>query len=461
MIITKKHLPRRTFLRGVGATLALPLLDAMVPALSAAARTAANPVRRLGFIYFPHGSVSWADGSANRWTPPGEGGALELSPILQRLAPVKDQTLVLTNMEHRNAQGNGTDGNAEHTRSNASWLSAARPKMTEGADVRLATTVDQIAAGKLCRDNRLPSLELTLENSFLVGNCDNGYNCVYVNTLSWSSPTTPLPMENNPRVVFERLFGDGGTVDERRAAMRRDQSILDSVTDDMARLVGSLGASDRARVDQYVDSVREMERRIQRAEAQAGESTFTLPDRPVGIPETYDEHARLLFDLLLLTYQADITRVFSLQLGREQSARTFPWIGVNEGHHAVSHHQDDPEKMASIAKINTYHIELLAYFVDQLASTPDGDGSLLDHSMVLHGSGMSNGNLHDHKNLPLVLVGGGAGRLKGGRHIKFAELTPMANLLLGLLDKAGVPADSFGDSNGRVDLEPLSLMTDG
>ena len=460
MIITKKHLPRRTFLRGVGATLALPLLDSMVPALTAAARTAANPVRRLGFIYFPHGSVSWADGSANTWTPPGEA-ALELSPILQRLAPVKDQTLVLTNMEHRNAQGNGTDGNAEHTRSNASWLSAARPKMTEGADVRLATTVDQIAAEKLCRDTRLPSLELTLENSFLVGNCDNGYNCVYVNTLSWSSPTTPLPMENNPRAVFERLFGDGGTVDERRAEMRRDQSILDSVTDDMARLVRSLGASDRARVDQYVDAVREVERRIQRAEAQAGESTFTLPDRPVGIPEAYDDHARLLFDLLLLTYQADITRVFSLQLGREQSARTFPWIGVNEGHHAVSHHQDDPEKMASIAKINTYHIELLAYFVDKLAATPDGDGSLLDHSMVLHGSGMSNGNLHNHKNLPLVLVGGGAGQLKGGRHIKFAEPTPMANLLLGLLDKAGLPAETFGDSNGRVDLEPLSLLTNG
>ena len=461
MIITKKHLPRRTFLRGVGATLALPLLDSMVPALTAAARTAANPVRRLGFIYFPHGSVSWADGGANTWTPPGEAGALELSPILQRLAPVKDQTLVLTNMEHRNAQGNGTDGNAEHTRSNASWLSAARPKMTEGADVRLATTVDQIAAEKLCRDTRLPSLELTLENSFLVGNCDNGYNCVYVNTLSWSSPTTPLPMENNPRAVFERLFGDGGTVDERRAEMRRDQSILDSVTDDMARLVRSLGASDRARVDQYVDAVREVERRIQRAEAQAGESTFTLPDRPVGIPEAYDDHARLLFDLLLLTYQADITRVFSLQLGREQSARTFPWIGVNEGHHAVSHHQDDPEKMASIAKINTYHIELLAYFVDKLAATPDGDGSLLDHSMVLHGSGMSNGNLHNHKNLPLVLVGGGAGQLKGGRHIKFAEPTPMANLLLGLLDKAGLPAETFGDSNGRVDLEPLSLLTNG
>ena len=362
MIITKKCLPRRTFLRGVGATLALPLLDSMVPALSATARTAANPVRRLGFIYFPHGSVSWAPEGHNTWTPPGAGGPLELSPILQRLEPVKSRTLVLSNMEHRNAQGNGTDGNAEHTRSNASWLSAARPKMTEGADVRLATTVDQIAAQKLCRDTRLPSLELTLENSFLVGNCDNGYNCVYVNTLSWSSPTTPLPMENNPRMVFERLFGDGGTVDERRAEMRRDRSILDSVTEDMARLVNSLGASDRVRVDQYVDAVREVERRIQRAEAQAGESTLTLPDRPVGIPETYDEHARLLLDLLLLTYQADITRVFSLQLGREQSARTFPWIGVNEGHHAVSHHQDDPRKIASIAAINTYHVELLSYF---------------------------------------------------------------------------------------------------
>ena len=246
MIITKTHLPRRTFIRGMGASLALPLLDAMVPALTAAAKTSANPVRRLGFIYFPHGSVTWAPGGQNHWTPPGEGGRLELSPILQALAPVQHQTLVLTNMEHKNAQGNGTDGNAEHTRSNASWLSAARPKMTEGADVRLATTVDQIAARELCRDTRLPSLELTLENSFLVGNCDNGYNCVYVNTLSWSSPTTPLPMENNPRMVFERLFGDGGTADERRAEMRRDRSILDSVTEDMARLVNSLGASDRA-----------------------------------------------------------------------------------------------------------------------------------------------------------------------------------------------------------------------
>ena len=371
MIITKKCLPRRTFIRGTGTALALPLLDSMVPALSAMAKTSANPVRRLGFIYFPHGSVSWAPGDQNLWTPPGDGGTLELSPILQQLESVKNQMLVLTNMEHKNAQGNGTDGNAEHTRSNASWLSAARPKMTEGADVQLATTVDQIAAQQLCRDTRLPSLELTLENSFLVGNCDNGYNCVYVNSLSWSSPTTPLPMENNPRMVFERLFGEGGTVDERRAELRRDRSILDSVTEDMTRLINTLGASDRVRVDQYVDAVREVERRIQRAEKQAGESTLALPDRPVGIPETYDEHAKLLFDLLLLTYQADITRVFSLQLGREQSARTFPWIGVNEGHHGVSHHQDNPEKIAAIAKINAYHIQLLSYFVEQLADTPE------------------------------------------------------------------------------------------
>ena len=460
MIITKKHLPRRIFLRGMGATVALPLLDSMVPALSAMAKTSANPVRRLGFIYFPHGSVSWAKGPQNQWTPPGEGGPLTLSPILQPLSAVQDQMIVLTNMEHRNAQGNGTDGNAEHTRSNASWLSAARPKMTEGADVLLATTVDQIAAQRLCRDTRLPSLELTMENSFLVGNCDNGYNCVYVNTLSWSSPTTPLPMENNPRLVFERLFGEGGTVDERRAEMRKDRSILDSVTEDMARLMRSLGAGDRTRVNDYVDAVREVERRIQRAEEQAGQSTLALPDRPVGIPEEYDEHVKLMFDLLVLTWQADITRVFSLQLGREQSARTFPWIGVNEGHHGTSHHQDKPEKIAAIARINTYYSQLLAYFAEKLAATSDATGSLLDNSMLLHGSGMCNGNLHDHKNLPLVLLGGGAGQLRGGRHIKFQELTPMANLLLGLLDKAGVPADSFGDSDDRVDLEPLSLLSD-
>ena len=369
--------------------------------------------------------------------------------------------LVLTNMEHRNAQGNGTDGNAEHTRSNASWLSAARPKMTEGADVRLATTVDQIAAQQICRDTRLPSLELTLENSFLVGNCDNGYNCVYVNSLSWSSPTTPLPMENNPRMVFERLFGEGGTVDERRAEMRKDRSILDSVTDDMSRLLRTLGPSDRTRVGQYVEAVREVERRIQRAEEQAGQSTLALPDRPVGIPESYDEHAKLLFDLLVLTYQADITRVFSMQLGREQSARTFPWIGVNEGHHGVSHHQDKPEKIEAIAKINTYHIELLSYFVEkmggyagrrrQLAGSLDGAGTA---------AACATGTSTTTRTCLWSCWAGGRVSSAGDGTSNTRSSPQWPTCCWVLLDKAGVPADSFGDSSGRVDLDPLSLTSD-
>ena len=450
MIITKMSLPRRTFLRGIGATLALPLLDAMIPALSATAATAANPVRRLGFIYIPHGA--WME----RWTPAAEGTLTELSPILTALLPFRDQLIVPTNLEHKNAQGKG-DGNAEHTRSNASWLSAARPKMTEGADVFLATTVDQIAAQQLCKDTRLPSLELTLEPNFLVGNCDNGYNCVYVNSMSWRTPTMPLPMENSPRLVFERLFGEGGSTEELRAHLRTDRSILDSVMDDMTRLKRSLGAGDRSKVTEYMDAVREVERRIQTAEEHAGKSDLVLPERPVGIPESFDDHAKLMLDLQVLAYQADVTRVFTLMMGREQSMRTFPQIGVNEGHHGVSHHQDNPAKLAMIQKINTYHISLLAYFLEKMRATSDGDGSLLDHSMILYGSGMSDGNLHNHVNLPLVLAGGGSGHLKGGRHIRYAEPMPMANLLVGLLDKAGVHLDKFGDSTGRIDLEPLAL----
>ena len=329
--------------------------------------------------------------------------------------------------------------------------------MTVRSDVRLATTVDQIAARELSRDTRLPSLELALDSNFLVGNCDDGYNCVYVNTISWSSPTTPLPTETNPRRVFERLFGEGGGVAEMRAEALADRSILDAMLADLARLRATLGAGDRTRVSQYLDAVREVERRIRIAERQASRPGLTLPARPVGIPESYDEHARLMLDLQVLAYQADITRVFSLMLGREQTARTFPWIGVSDGHHAVSHHQDNPEKIAAIARINAYQIGLLAYLLQRLAATPDGEGSLLDHSMLLYGSGISNGNLHDHKNLPILVAGGGAGRLRGGRHIRYREQTPMANLLVGLLDRAGVHVDRFGDSTGRVDLEPLSL----
>jgi hypothetical protein len=452
MIITKLYLPRRTFLRGLGATLALPLLDAMVPALSAAARTVANPVRRLGFIYIPHGAVM------PKWTPAGEGRITELSPILRVLEGFQDQMIVPTNLEHRNAQGNGMDGNAEHTRSNAAWLSGARPKMTEGADVVLATTADQIAAQELCKDTRLPSLELTVEPTFLVGNCDNGYNCVYVNCMSWRTPTVPLPMEVNPRLVFERLFGDGGSAAEVRAQLHADTSILDSVLQDMKRLEKSLGASDRVKVVEYTDAIREVERRIQKAERQAA-TELSLPGRPIGIPESFEEHAKLMFDLQVLAYQADITRVFTFMLGREQSMRTFPQIGVNEGHHGVSHHQDNPQKIGMIEKINAYHLTLFRYFLEKMRATPDGDGNLLDHSMLLYGSGMSDGNLHNHVNLPLVLVGGGSGRLKGGYHIKYPEPVPMANLLVGLLDKAGVHLDKFADSTQPIDLEPLSLTS--
>lgn len=456
MIIRKIALPRRTFLRGAGAMLALPLLDAMAPALTAAARSAANPVRRLGFVYFPHGSVTWS-ADQNLWTPAAEGRIEELPPILSSLAAYRDQVTVITNLEMQNAQGNGRDGNGEHTRANATFLSAARPKMTVRSDVRLATTVDQIAARELCRDNRLPSLELALDSNFLVGNCDDGYNCVYVNTIAWSSPTTPLPCETNPRRVFERLFGEGGSEVEMQAEARADRSILDAVTEDLARLRSTLGPGDRGRVSEYLDTVREVERRIRMAEAQAGQPDLELPAQPVGIPDSYDEHAKLMIDLQVLAYQADITRVFTFMVGREQNARPFPWIGVNDGHHAVSHHQDNPEKIAAIAKINAYQVELFGYLLRKLHETPDGAGNLLDHSMLLYGSGISNGNLHDHKNLPILVAGGGAGQLKGGRHIRYAEQTPMANLLVGLLDRAGVHVDRFGDSTGRIDLEPLSL----
>ena len=454
MIITKMALPRRTFLRGVGATLALPLLDAMVPALTAAAST----VKRMGFMYVPHGSLCWIKGPGNKWTPADEGKMGELSPILMPLTPFKDQLIIPTNLEHKNAQGNGTDGNAEHSRANATWLTATRPKMTEGADVLLATTADQLAARELCKDTRLPSLELSMETNFIVGNCDNGYNCVYMNTMSWSSPTTPLPMEDNPRVVFERLFGDGGSTAEMRAEMRKDRSILDAVGEEMARVQKKLGASNRAKVNDYVDAVREVERRIQKSEAHAGESPLSLPDRPIGIPEGFDEHAKLLMDLQLLAFQADITRVFTFLLGREQNnSHTFPWIGVNEGHHAVSHLPENAEKFEKIAKIDTYHVSLLAYFLKGLQAINEGDGTLLDHSMVLYGSGMGNGHHHSHMNLPLVVAGGLGGQLKGGRHITYPEYVPMANLLLGLLDKAGVHQDKLGDSTDRIGLDPLSL----
>ncbi len=443
MIITKKALPRRTFLRGMGASLALPLLDAMVPSMTALAKTPAEPVRRLGFVYMPMGC------DLPRWTPPGAGTLGELSPSLQSLAPVVDHLTVITNLELKNAYP-GT-----HATSNAAFLSAAKAKWTESTDYHLGTTVDQIAATQIGQQTRLPSLELAMDLLQMVGQCDNGYACVYQNNLSWSSPTTPLPAEAHPRIVFERLFGEGGSAADRRAALRKRASLLDWVRDDISRLQQKLGSDDRIRVGQYLDTVREVERRIQKAESDDADQLPDL-DRPVGVPASYADHARLMFDLQVLALQGDVTRVITFQLARETSTRTYPEIGVPDPHHPLTHHGNNAEKIAKMAKINAFHVSLFAYFLEKLKSTPEGDGCLLDHALYLYGSGMGNPNVHDHVNLPILVAGGGAGRLKGGRHITYAEPTPLANLHLTLLEKVGVRLDSFADSKGKVD-ELLSL----
>jgi hypothetical protein len=447
MIITKKALPRRTFLRGLGTTLALPLLDAMVPSMTAFADTPANPVRRLGFIYVPMGA------HMPQWTPAGAGSLGELTPSLRSLAPVADQLTVVTNLELKNAYP-GT-----HATSNAAFLSAATAKWTESSDYYLGTTADQVAAKQLGRETRLPSLELAMDLLTTVGQCDNGYACVYQNNLSWSSPTTPLPAEAHPRVAFERLFGDGGSSADRLAELRKSSSLLDWVREDIGRLQKRLGPSDRTKVTQYLDTVREVERRIQKAEAQTADTHLPDLDRPVGVPAAYADHAKLMFDLQVLALQGDVTRVITFQLARETSTRTYPEIGVSEPHHPLTHNGGDPEKLAKVAQINAFHVSLFAYFLEKLKSTPDGNGSLLDHSIYLYGSGMSNGDKHDHVNLPILVAGGGAGKLKGGRHIRYAEPTPLANLHLTLLDKVGVRLDSFADSSGKVKelLEPLTL----
>jgi len=447
VIISKKAMPRRTFLRGVGATLALPLLDAMVPAMTALAKTPAAPVRRLGYIYMPMGC------DVTRWTPPGKDKLDDLSPTLSSLAPVKEHVSVLSNMEVRNAYP-GT-----HATSNSSFLSCARAKHTESTDYYLGTTADQIAAKQLGRETQLPSLEMAMDMLQVVGQCDNGYACVYQNNLSWSSPTTPLPAEAHPRLVFETLFGEGGSRGDRQAALRRRASLLDFMKDDMARLDRELGPADRAKVSQYLEAVRDVERRIQKAERDVKDNPLPDLDRPAGVPASYADHARLMFDLQVLALQGDVTRVITFQLARETSNRSYPEIGVPDAHHPLSHHGNDPEKVAKIAKINKFHVSLFAEFLAKLKATKEGTGSLLDHSLYLYGSGMGNPNVHDHINLPILVAGGAAGGMKGGRHIKFDKPTPLANLHLTLLDKAGVRLDQFADSSGKVGelFEPVGL----
>jgi hypothetical protein len=440
MIIVKRALPRRTFLRGIGATVALPLLDAMIPSMTALAQTPARPVRRLGFVYIPMGS------DISRWTPPGESGRLTgLSSTLSPLEPMMKRITVLSNMELRNAYP-GT-----HATSNAAFLSAAKAKWTESTDYYLGTTVDQIAAQQMGQETQLPSLELAMDLMEVVGQCDNGYACVYQNNLSWSSPTTPLPCEAHPRVVFERLFGEGGSNADRRKALGRRASLLDWVHEDIARLQRQLGPGDRTKVNEYLDTVREVERRIEKAEAQTVENLLPDLDRPVGVPASYGDHAKLMFDLQALALQGDITRVITFQLARETSNRSYPEIGVADPHHPTSHHGGDPEKVAKIAKINQFHVSLFSYYLEKLDSIREGEGTLLENSLYLYGSGMGNPNVHNHVDLPILVAGGAAGKVKGGRHIKYADPAPLANLHVTMLDAVGVRLDSFQDSTGKID----------
>jgi hypothetical protein len=445
MIVTGAHLSRRTVLRGAGAAVALPLLDAMVPALVPTARTAAAPVMRFGAFYVAMGM------QMNQWTPAAEGTTFELPPILSAIAPHRDQLLVLTGLDDEEAQNRPGDSGGIHSRSQSTWLTGVRAKRTDGPDFRVGTSVDQIIAKAIGGDTQLNSLEMTLEAGDVVGSCDYSYTCAYTSTVAWRTPTTPLPTELNPRAVFETLFGDADSTDARArlARIRDNASLLDSVSADLARMDRKLGARDRTKVAEYLDALRAVEKRIQKAEEQSARE-LPVVEQPVGVPASYEEHAKLMFDLLLLAYQTDLTRVSTFMLSRELSGRSYPEIGITEGNHPLSHHQNDPEKTAKQAKLNTFHMKLYAYFLDKMKATPDGDGSLLDHTVMLYGSGMSDSNLHWPGNLPTLIVGGRKLGIPTGRHVKFPGGTPLANLHLALMDKFGVRMESFGDSKGRL-----------
>lgn len=389
----------------------------------------------------------------SRWTPRSEGTLDQLSPILDSLAPVKDKTTILTNMELRPAYP------GSHATSNSSFLSAVKAKVTESSDYYLGTTADQLAAQQIGQETQLPSLELAMDLLQVTGQCDNGYACVYQNNLSWSSPTTPLPAEAHPRIVFESLFGEGGTPEQRQAALRKRASLLDSVAESIQTLKRDLGPRDQSKISDYLDAIREVERRIQQAESATKDSELPDLDRPMGVPAAYADHARLMFDLQLLAYQGDITRVSTFQIARETSNRAYPEIGVPDPHHPLSHHGDNPEKIEKMSKINAFHVSLFAEYLEKLKNTPEGNGSLLDNSLILYGSGIGNPNVHDHTNLPVILAGGASGGMKGNRHIRYDKVTPLANLHLSLLDKVGVRLDSFGDSTGKLDevFEPLAI----
>jgi hypothetical protein len=450
MMIFKKAIPRRAFLRGLGSALALPLLDGMMPAFASPADKSSNGATRLSVVYFPTGFIM------DKWTPTGEGSAFELSPIMAPLAPFRERMLVVSGLALKNADallpGEGAVGN--HSRASATFLSGVHPKKTEGADLEAGTTLDQIVAKEFGKQTQLSSLELALEGE-LVGVCERGYSCAYLNTISWRSPTTPMPMETQPRVVFERLFGDGENTkpEDRLARLRENRSILDSVTVDVMRMMTGLGPRDRVKVNQYLEAIRDVERRIEKAEEQDATRLPVIPmDRPLGVPATYSEYAKLMFDLKVLAYQADLTRVVSIMMAREQSGKAYPEIGVGDPHHPLTHHNGDPEKIAKVLEINKFHMKMFANYLEKLRSTPDGDGSLLDHTTIVCGSAISDGNLHLHDNLPVFLFPGKASQIKGGRHLRYPQATPLANLYLTVLDKLGAPMEKLGDSNGKLDL---------
>jgi hypothetical protein len=445
MIITRKHLSRRTILRGFGASLALPFLDGMVPALSALTRNAAATPRRMAVIYTPNGMMM------PNWTPRGEGTAFEFSPILEPLAAHRDRLVVISGLADKYGWPQGDEGTGDHARAAATFLTGVHVKKTEGADIQGGVSMDQIAAKALGDQTQLASLELAIESVEFLGACDSGYSCAYANTIAWRSPTTPLPMENDPRAVFERLFGGSDSTDlaARTARIAKEKSILDSVSDRVRELQHGLGTRDQVKMNEYLEAVRDVERRIAKAEEQSARE-LPVVERPAGVPGTFEEHAHLMFDLLLLSFQTDLTRIVTFMLGREVSGRAYPEIGVPDSHHPTSHHQNDPEKLAKLQKINTFHMKQFAYFVERMKATADGDGSLLDHSALLYGSGISDSNIHMHDNLPLVLVGSATGGIKGGRHLVFPKDTPVTNLFINMLDTIGVPAEKIGDSTGRL-----------
>jgi hypothetical protein len=456
MTIPRKGLPRRTFLKGLGAAIALPMLDAMAPSWSfgatatgaAATGAAKKAATRLAFVYVPNGIVM------NNWTPAVEGSAFEYSPILKPIEAFRDRTLIISGLMDQNGNALG-DGGGDHARAGASFLTGAHPRKTGGSDIFVGISADQVVAQAIGGQTRLPSLEIGLDDNRTVGHCDSGYSCAYTNSISWRTPTAPLPPEASPRLLFERLFGDFDTSLDAQTRLRRAKyrkSILDMTRDESGRLAGNVGASDRRKIDEYLTTIREIEKRIQQAEHDDRPQFIPTIEKPAGIPADFAEHARLLYDLQVLAFAADLTRVATMVVGREGSVRTYEQIGIPDPHHPLSHHRNNPASLEKLTRINAYHVELFSYFLEKMAKTPDGEGSLLDHSMILYGCGISDSNRHLHENLPIAVVGGGNGQLAGGRHIRVDEDTPVANLFLSLMDRMGVRQETFGDSTGRVEL---------